>query len=167
MVDAGRRAFFRGRPRPRIENRPPWARPEQAFVDACTRCDDCLKACPTGILVPGDGGYPTVDFSRGECTFCGDCTRTCASGALRPEDNSPPWLLKAIVGPQCLQLHGSECRVCGDFCEPRAIRFLPQLSGTSQLTLDASLCTGCGACQAPCPVQAIQLAIPAPSSAQS
>lgn len=167
MVDAGRRAFFRGLPRPRIENRPPWARPEQAFVDACTRCDDCLKACPTGILVPGDGGYPTVDFSRGECTFCGDCTRACASGALRPADSTTPWLLKAIVGPQCLQLHGSECRVCGDFCEPRAIRFLPQLSGTSQLTIDDTLCTGCGACQAPCPAQAIRLATPVPTAPQS
>lgn len=161
MVDAGRRAFFRGRPRPRMENRPPWAQPENAFVDACTRCDDCLKACPTGIIVQGDGGYPTVDFSRGECTFCGDCPRACASGALQASTLNPPWHLRANIGPNCLQLQGTECRVCGDFCEPRAIRFLPGPDGTSQLLLDPKVCNGCGACHAPCPTQAIRLLTPA------
>ena len=160
MVDRSRRAFFRGRPRPQAENRPPWALPESAFVDACTRCDDCLKACPTGIIVRGDGGYPTVDFNRGECTFCGDCTRVCTSHALRPADALPPWSLRASIGPQCLQALGTECRVCGDFCDPRAIRFLPQISGTSVLQLDTARCTGCGACHAPCPAQAIRLQSP-------
>lgn len=72
MVDLSRRGFLRGRVRPKAEIRPPWALPESEFVDRCTRCNDCLKACPQGILVPGDGAYPTVEFSRGECTFCED-----------------------------------------------------------------------------------------------
>ena len=65
MVDASRRGFFRGRPRPKAENRPPWALAEALFVDRCTRCNDCLSACPEHILVASDGGFPTVDFKRG------------------------------------------------------------------------------------------------------
>ena len=66
MVDASRRGFLRGRPRPRAEIRPPWALTEPAFSARCTRCGDCLTACPQKILVAGDGGFPTVDFARGE-----------------------------------------------------------------------------------------------------
>jgi ferredoxin-type protein NapF len=70
MVDASRRGFFRGRPRPKAEIRPPWALAESLFTDCCTRCNDCIDACPEQIIVIGDGGYPTIDFKRGECTFC-------------------------------------------------------------------------------------------------
>ena len=167
MVDASRRGFFRGRPRPKAEIRPPWALAETEFTDRCTRCNDCLGACPEHIVVAGDGGFPTVDFTRGACTFCGACVDACKPLALHRVEGQAPWSLKAVIGPACLPHKGVECRVCGDFCEPRAIRFLPQLSGTSQLTLDAALCTGCGACQAPCPAQAIRLATPVPTAPQS
>jgi ferredoxin-type protein NapF len=158
MVDAGRRAFFRGRSRPRVQIRPPWARLEDQFIDRCTRCDDCLKACPQAILVAGDGGYPTVDFSRGECTFCGDCLTACPPGALfRADPEQPAWPYKAIIGDNCLPKQGVECRVCGDFCDTRAIRFLPRLGGNPLPEIDAEKCTGCGACVAPCPVVAISV----------
>ncbi len=156
MVDAGRRAFFRGRSRPKAEIRPPWARLEDEFIDRCTRCNECLKACPQQILVAGDGGYPTVDFSRGECTFCGDCLTACQPGALfRTSPEQPAWPYKAIIGDNCLPKQGVECRVCGDFCDARAIRFLPRLGGNPLPEIDAEKCTGCGACVAPCPVVAI------------
>lgn len=67
MVDLSRRAFFHGRPRPKAELRPPWALQEALFIDQCTRCNDCITTCPQRILIIGDGGYPTVDFSQGEC----------------------------------------------------------------------------------------------------
>ncbi|MPN29793.1 hypothetical protein SDC9_177246 [bioreactor metagenome] len=82
MVDLSRRAFFRGRPRPRTEMRPPWALAEGDFIDRCTRCNDCVSACPTHILLAGDGGYPTIDFRAGECTFCSDCVASCQPQAL-------------------------------------------------------------------------------------
>ena len=158
MVDLARRGFFRGRPRPRAENRPPWALVEAAFVEACTRCDDCLRACPQGILLAGDGGYPRLDFQRGECTFCGDCATACRSGALNTAREGAPWSLKALIDARCLPQQGIECRICGEHCDARAIRFPPRIGGAALPELDTNACTGCGACVAPCPAGAILIA---------
>ncbi|WP_265947046.1 ferredoxin-type protein NapF [Dechloromonas sp. A34] len=158
MVDASRRGFLRGRPRPQAEIRPPWALPEEGFIDRCTRCNDCLKACPQKILVIGDGGYPTVDFSHAECTFCGDCVAACQPRALMRLDNAAlPWQRKAFISDACLARQGVECRICGDFCDVRAIRFMPRLGGSPLPEIDSELCTGCGACVAPCPSRAIAI----------
>ncbi|PKO91492.1 MAG: ferredoxin-type protein NapF [Betaproteobacteria bacterium HGW-Betaproteobacteria-10] len=157
MVDASRRGFFRGRPRPKAEIRPPWAIPEGPFVAACTRCNECLKICPEQIIVVGDGGYPRVDFKRGECTFCGDCVKACQPQALLRAEEQPAWLHIAVIGPSCLAQRGVECRVCEDFCAARAIRFSPRLGGSPLPVIDPEKCTGCGACVAPCPVDAISL----------
>jgi len=158
MVDVGRRNFLRGRTRPKAQIRPPWALAEEAFIDRCTRCDDCLKACPQGILIAGEGGYPTVDFSRGECTFCGDCVSACRPLALLRREGDAPWQLKAVINDQCLPQHGVECRSCGDFCDANAIRFSPRLGGPPLAEIDPDRCTGCGACLAPCPGKAISIA---------
>lgn len=64
---------------------PPWAAAYARFIDLCTRCGDCLRACPGGILVSGAGGFPNVGFGHGACTFCGDCVRACEAGALATE----------------------------------------------------------------------------------
>ena len=157
MVDASRRGFLRGRPRPKAEIRPPWALAEALFIDRCTRCNDCLPACPQHILTTGDGGYPTVDFSRAECTFCGECVKACRPQALSRQDGQPPWPLKALISDLCLARQGVECRVCGDFCEVRAIRFTPRLGGSPLPEIDAETCTGCGACLGPCPTRAIAI----------
>ena len=157
MVDASRRGFLRGRPSPPAQLRPPWALPEAAFLDACTRCNDCLKACPTHILVAGDGGYPSVDFRHGECTFCADCVSSCLPQALQKQADAPPWQLRASIGEACLPRLGIECRSCGDFCDARAIRFTPRLGGSPIPEIDDDRCTGCGACIAPCPAIAISV----------
>lgn len=158
MVDLSRRGFLRGRVRPKAEIRPPWALSESEFVDRCTRCNDCLKAFPQGILVPGEGGYPTVEFSRGECTFCADCVAACQPRALlRSGEDTSPWPYKAQVSEACLPKKGVECRVCGDFCDVRAIRFTPRIGGNPLPDIDTETCTGCGACVAPCPATAISI----------
>ena len=158
MVDAGRRGFLFGRSRPVApQQRPPWALAEAAFIDRCTRCGDCLKACPTGILVGGNGGFPTVDFSRGECTFCGDCVTACRPGALSRQQDAPPWRLIAVIAPNCLAEQRIECRVCDDQCDHRAIRMSPRLGACPLPEIDADKCTGCGACVAPCPAKAIAI----------
>jgi ferredoxin-type protein NapF len=138
--------------------RPPWALTEEAFLDACSRCGDCITACPTHIIVV-TRGYPVVDFSRGECTFCGDCANACKDGALRRGENQgAPWSIKAHIAESCLAQQAVECRICGDPCPVSAIRFKPRIGKPPLADVDLNTCTGCGACVAPCPTAAISVA---------
>ena len=138
--------------------RPPWALAEQSFVSVCDRCGHCIDACPTRILQAGRGGFPVVDFSHGECLFCAECLDVCKPGALERIHDQSPWSLKASVDPDgCIAFKGVECRSCQDPCEPRAIRMPPRLGGVAVPVIDATLCTGCGACFAVCPAQAVHI----------
>lgn len=151
-----RRNFLRGRvAAPGSQLRPPGALPEAAFTEVCSRCGDCARACPTHIIEQGDGGYPTIDFALGECTFCTDCITACQPKALQRTGDSPPWPWRAHIGDACLAKRQVECRICGEQCGENAIRFQPLLGGVSQPLLASDRCTGCGACVAPCPAQAI------------
>lgn len=153
-----RRQFLRGNFKSRhAPQRPPWALAEALFLNACTRCGDCVAACPTRIITMV-GGIPEVDFKRGECSFCGACAKACTPGALHAsEGQAPPWQIKAAVAGTCLSHRGVECRVCGDHCAVAAIRFSPRLGGPPLAEVDLAACTGCGACVAPCPVAAISV----------
>ena len=153
-----RRQFLRGNfkaaPAPQ---RPPWALAEESFLDACTRCGACVPVCPTRIIVIVRG-YPEVDFKLGECTFCGACAAACRDGALpRADAEALPWNIKAQIADNCLAKRGVECRICGDHCAVAAIRFSPRLGGPPVAEIDPAACTGCGACVAPCPVNAISI----------
>lgn len=154
-INRARRAFFKQHPGPSaINHHMPWASP--AFHDACQRCDDCIRSCEEAVLVRGDGGFPTVDFTRGGCTFCGACVESCRHEALalRP---GPAWMLKVTIGEGCLSARGITCRACGDACETRAIRFRLAVGGRALPALDSDLCNGCGSCIAICPDQVIAI----------
>lgn len=157
--DMGRRAFLRGSS-PHLSPsviRPPWALPFASFVAACTRCDDCIRACPQHILQRGDGGYPETRFQSGECSFCGECAAVCKAGAFQPEARTPhnAWDLKVSIAPTCLSLNGVVCRTCGDHCDAHAIRFQLQTRAVAVPQINPASCTGCGACQSVCPVNAV------------
>lgn len=153
-IQRSRRALFGGCPTPL---RPPWSVAEAAFTDACTRCGQCLSACPEGILVRGDGGFPSVEFSLGECTFCRACRDACPEPVFLDPAEHPPWQQTAQIAELCLCQHGVVCQNCRDACPESAIRFPPRLGGPALPLLDAQRCTGCGACVASCPVQAITI----------
>lgn len=164
-----RRGFLRARIRQDGSAlRPPWALDEAAFIERCTRCNACVEGCPTGIVARGAGGFPVVDFSRGECTFCAECVERCEPRALvRSADNLPPWTLRASIGERCLAVQNVECRVCGENCPQSAIRFRPRLGGVAHPALDPDACNGCGACVAPCPASAIRVALPLAASVEN
>ena len=162
--DRARRAFLKGvfhRRAPEAEPeplRPPWTDAQHLF-DACSRCGDCLHACPEHILIAGVGGFPEVDFGAGsgECTFCGACVECCRSAVFEP-DRDPPWTVRAVISEtRCLAAAGVHCEACRDACGETAVRFRPRLGGPPRPMLDPDRCTGCGACAAHCPADAITL----------
>jgi len=161
-----RRQLFRADPRGhRQPVRPPWA--TARFHDDCTRCLDCLPACPEQILVQGDGGFPAIDFNLGECTFCGDCVTVCKPVALRrPAPDTSPWNHIALVAPECIEATGVHCHACVDPCPHEAVVFRPGTPRGGLPVIDTGACTGCGACVAPCPVDAIRIGSPPPSSTE-
>lgn len=136
--------------------RPPWAIAEPTFLEACTMCGDCIRACPEHVLLAGDGQFPEFDPTLGECTFCGACADACESRALDLASVQPAWMLKAQIAGICLSHNGVTCFSCRDACGEGAIRFAPALGGAVP-ELDPARCTGCGGCVAVCPVSAISL----------
>lgn len=164
---SSRRAFLRARTDSAPPPRPPWALAEADFVAHCTRCDACVNRCPDGLLKRGDGGFPWLDFRAGGCSFCGDCLDACVPGALRLDNLRAPLPFVASIGPTCLNLHGVECRSCVDPCETRAIRIRPRPGHQVEVTISAADCSGCGACLAPCPVNAVSLQRTGPSPTEA
>ena len=78
--------------------------------------------------------------------------------ALVRAEELPAWPYKAAVGDACLPKRGVECRVCGDFCDVRAIRFAPRLGNCPLPAMnDHAAPPRLGACVGPCPTAAIRI----------
>ncbi|WP_170763915.1 ferredoxin-type protein NapF [Ruegeria lacuscaerulensis] len=127
------------------------------FADLCTKCGDCVEACPESVIVIGSDGFPVLHAVEGPCTFCGDCAQACPTDALQIERLADwPWRA-TLQTASCLSMNGVSCRVCQDNCEQNAISFRLQPGGNAEPSLDANACTGCGACVALCPVDAVAM----------
>jgi ferredoxin-type protein NapF len=135
--------------------RPPWSIDEARFLDTCSRCLDCVSACPERVLGRGDGGFPEIIQGAGECSFCGSCVTACAPAALVRSD-AAPWAWTARIADDCLMRAGIVCYSCRDVCPQRAIS-LPMGRAIALPSIDIDRCTGCGACVGPCPSSAIQM----------
>jgi len=143
--------------------RPPGAMSEGRFIGLCERCGNCVRACPEKLLSPDVGRYgilslmtPCVDFQETYCLKeCVACMEACPSGAL--ERHAPDRKVLASIGKpaidreRCL-LNTTECRRCISACPYEALRTRWDAEAyEAVLTVDASRCPGCGACQVVCP----------------
>ena len=168
-TNLNRRLFLRGKP-PKVESnaiRPPWSIEASQFVEQCERCDKCIEVCPEKILFRGEGGYPEVDFKRGECTFCTECADACEANVFhyikskKSHQPSPAidnaWHLNVSIKPNCLSINAIVCRACGDNCGEQAIHFQLQVGGISIPEISEDKCTGCGACLSVCPELAVSI----------
>lgn len=149
--------FLRGDFKGELPIRPPWSKCEDEFTELCTRCDDCIKACPQNILHRGPAGFPEVNFSKSGCDYCQVCADVCQTQAIAisASNQSSPWNISAAIKNNCLSERGIVCRSCGDVCDMRAIRFRLALGGRAFIDFDVSACNGCGECVSLCPVAAI------------
>ncbi|MGB5445880.1 MAG: ferredoxin-type protein NapF [Psychromonas sp.] len=152
--DNNKRRLFKRKQNVTVTNLLPWIQDLDLFIENCTQCGDCISRCPEKIIIKGDGGFPNIDFEKGECTFCGQCAEVCKEHIFVSTEQQP-WLKKAQIGEACLAYENVYCRSCSESCESGALTFKIGLSAVPQIDLD--LCTGCGACVAPCPTSAIHI----------
>lgn len=135
--------------------RPPGAVAEPDFLAGCTRCGDCVAACPHGavVLAPARlrqaAGTPMIDPAGAPCRSCPDapCIAACGPGVLRPD--APRRMGTARLSPfDCLAGGASFCSVCVERCPvPGALA----VGDDGRPVVDPSACTGCGVCQHVCP----------------
>ncbi|WP_282027936.1 ferredoxin-type protein NapF [Ruegeria faecimaris] len=127
------------------------------FADQCSKCGDCVEACPESVIAIGQDGYPVFQPTEGPCTFCGSCAQSCPTDALDIERLQDwPWRA-SVEAASCLSVNGVSCRVCQDNCDQNAISFRLQMGGRADPSLDLDACTGCGSCMVSCPVDAVTL----------
>ncbi len=156
-INTGRRNLFRRKKSNAI--RPPWSKVEESFVEICTRCDKCITACETNIIIRGDGGFPELNFKHDECTFCQQCVDVCPEAAFN-DTQQAPWSYLAQIQETCLVNQNIWCQSCKDACEASAIKFTMTLGKPPTPEILSDQCTACGACVAPCPANAISITLP-------
>jgi len=148
--------------------RPPFALPELDFLIACTRCDQCIEACPHDVLftLPARlgiqvAGTPAMDLLAKGCQMCDGwpCVTVCEPNALispEPEAPLPRLAAASIVVDHCLPYSGPECGACSHSCPvPGALEW----DYRGRPTINQDLCTGCALCRADCIVEPKAIAI--------
>ncbi len=149
--------------------RPPFALPELEFLLACTRCGECISACPHQVVFPlaarlgvQVAGTPALDLLTRGCHLCADwpCVAACETGALaRPlagdvgedagegaEPVLPRLAIAQIDTRACLPWSGPECGACRDACPVPGAMVWDQ----ERPRIDPGHCTGCSLCREAC-----------------
>jgi MauM/NapG family ferredoxin protein len=146
--------------------RPPGAISEQKFLQACTRCDECIHACPKDAIqrVPKKMGFlimgtPYIDPKKNPCVMCDDlpCIPACPDGALKPTASKFDVKMGyAILDKTKCQAYGHTfCQQCVIDCPvPGAIT-----QKDEKPRIHKNVCTGCGVCVLSCSTVNIPVAI--------
>ena len=148
--------------------RPPGAISERAFLQACTRCDKCINACPKDAIqkAPKKMGFlimdtPYIDPVKVPCVMCDDlpCISACEDEALLPIPGGPADVEMgyAILDKKKCQAYGHTfCQQCIIDCPmPGAIT----QNREQQPIFHKDICTGCGVCVRSCSTVNIPVAI--------
>lgn len=145
---------------------PPGAGSIRALHAACTACQLCVSACPTGVLQPalltyGAGGFlnPHLAFELAYCTFeCTRCGEVCPTHAIRPlrrevKKTTRIGTVRFIEDNCVVVAEKTDCGACAEHCPTRAVSMVPYQDGLTIPALQPDWCIGCGACEYACPVR--------------
>lgn len=147
------------------------------FNALCSRCGNCMKACPYALIVPDlgatgvDGLFTPVlkfrsqnsaqeEFCFQNCTLC---TQVCPSGAIRfmktEEKQQTAIGLARVDKKTCIAWEkGEYCVVCQEFCPYQAI-IEEDHKKVKCPVVDEEKCRGCGACESQCPALPIAIVV--------
>jgi len=144
--------------------RPPGAADEMTFRGLCTRCGNCIRACPHDIIRRDTTRHgltstltPILNFDKDYCREdCISCTNVCPSGALMGVDlDKKPDIkigMARVDMNLCLLGKDRECTACMRWCHYNAIRYVFKEAQYSLVpVIDPAKCNGCGACEVACP----------------
>ena len=170
-----RMASERAENRARNWLRPPFARPELEFLLCCTRCDDCIVACPHDVIfkLPAQygieaAGTPAMDLTNRGCHFCEGwpCVAACEQNTLALAEDAPRLATVQIDTDVCLPYSGPECGACADSCPvPGALEWRDGVKPH----INQDICTGCALCREACITEpkAINVSAPADETSES
>ena len=135
-------------------HRPPGAIDEIQFLAGCTRCGDCVDACPYDAIIKAPdrlgsaAGTPVIEAEHSACMMCEDfpCIKSCEPGVL--VQTLPPIMGTArITEHLCLAYHHTTCTICSERCPVTGAISVKD----GKPTIDDDTCTGCGVCRYICP----------------
>jgi ferredoxin-type protein NapG len=142
--------------------RPPGAIDESSFLEKCTRCGDCITACPHDALFEaparfrGAAGTPMYDPVDQPCWMCEDtpCITACGPAVLTRDAGfhmGTAWIQEQT----CLAYQGTFCSVCDERCPVEGALVVED----GRPRIDESACTGCGVCHHFCPAPQNAIAV--------
>ena len=157
--------------------RPPGALEESLFGETCSRCGDCIRACPAQCIVLDPTlaeGLPHIVARQSPCVLCDglNCMKTCPTGALRLVETVSEIAMGFAHVDHARCLRGSvdtttanknddrdlmsTCRVCIDECplKDKAIEI-----GTDDRVHVLPGCVGCGVCERVCPTEPASIVV--------
>jgi ferredoxin-type protein NapG len=160
--------FVKHKDAPREQTPPPvrtdWLRPpgavrESLFLERCTKCSDCAKACPHGAIVfDKRDGSPVIFPDVVACQLCEDlpCIAACETEALTAVVDRRDVRMGLALVSERLCTAGQGCHACVSRCPTDALSMNFE---DMRLVVASEHCVGCGLCEQICKTVNDRLAI--------